>query len=86
MSKTRQVAKVSIGAYVFSVAEQSRADGEKAYKLYRAWSEYLPFGRVQHKTLDGSFEFYHDVLKTLAEYQYRYYHYCRVPTIHEISV
>jgi len=86
MGRTRQVAKAQIGAYEFKVTEQKKATGDNFYTLHRIWFEYTPVGAKRHSTIDGKFEFYADVLRTLAEYQQRYYHYCRVPTIHEISV
>jgi hypothetical protein len=83
MANSRQLAKAQVGVYEFRVIRMTEGG---IFRLYRTWHEFSQGRMHERKHLDGTFEFYHDALKTIAYYQEYYYHYCRVPTLEQISV
>lgn len=88
MSKTTQLAKIRVGIYDFKIIKKPNEQNCMAdYYLYRTWHEWGKDCRMhERKILDGKFEFYHDALRTVANYQEYYFDHCRVPSKHEISV
>lgn len=88
--KQVQMASISVGYCTFKIVRVDRgAYHFNEYWLYRVQSAWDSHGRRHtSRVLDGKFEYYHDALETVAEYQRRYFTdpLRGVPSLDDLSV